>query len=110
MAALQERDEKSSSHAICTDAHRACRSAMTSAGAANHPNGFASVSPAVAAILASADVWDMTRPWMPVFWGMDNLARFKRAGFTFVAPTLRGWPPSVDDTRPCVERVKEIAT
>ncbi len=82
---------------------------MTSAGAANHPNGFASVSPAVAAILASADVWDMTLPWMPVFWEMDTLARFKRAGFIFVSLTLQGWPPTFDNTRQCVERFKEIA-
>jgi membrane dipeptidase len=53
-----------------------------------------SVSTSAAAILASADVWDVTLPWMPVFWDMAVLSRFKRAGFTFVSLTTQDWPPT----------------
>jgi len=40
------------------------------------------------AILASADVWDMTLPWVPPYWDLSVLARYKRAGYTFVSATL----------------------
>jgi membrane dipeptidase len=66
-------------------------------------------TPAVAKILASADVWDMTLPWMPVFWDIETLARYRRAGFTFVSLTLQDWAPTFDNTRECIRQFKEIA-
>lgn len=63
----------------------------------------------VAEILAASDVWDMTLPWLPVYWDLEILARYKRAGFTFVSLTLQDWPPTFDGTRQCIERFKEIA-
>jgi membrane dipeptidase len=61
-------------------------------------------------IIAASDVWDMTVPWMPVYWEMDTLARFKRAGFTYVSLTLQEWPPTFDNTQLSIERFKELAS
>jgi membrane dipeptidase len=60
--------------------------------------------------LADADVWDMTVPWMPVYWDLDTLARFKRAGFTFISLTLQEWPPTFENTRLSIERFKTMAS
>jgi membrane dipeptidase len=51
----------------------------------------------------------MTLPWLPIYWEIDTLARYKRAGYTFVSATLQDWPPTLDGMRQCVERFKEIA-
>jgi membrane dipeptidase len=67
------------------------------------------VSPGVASILAGADVWDMTLPWIPIYWDMDILARYKRAGYSFVSLTLQDWPPTFEGTRRCIERFKGTA-
>ena len=66
-------------------------------------------NPAVVEILASADVWDMTLPWLPIYWDISVLARYKRAGYTFVSATLQDWPPTMDGTRRCIDRFKELA-
>jgi membrane dipeptidase len=62
-----------------------------------------------AEILASSDVWDMTLPWLPLYWDIDILARYKRAGYTFVSATLQDWPPTLEGMRQCVQRFKEVA-
>jgi membrane dipeptidase len=64
---------------------------------------------ASASILRTADVWDMTLPWIPVYWDLEVLARYRRAGFTFVSASLQDWPPSLDGMRVCIEQFKEIA-
>jgi membrane dipeptidase len=64
---------------------------------------------AVAAVMSSADVWDMTLPWIPCYWDLEILARYRRAGYTFVSATLQDWPPTFEGTRRCIERFKEIA-
>lgn len=64
--------------------------------------------PGVAEILAESDVWDLTLPWLPVYWDIDVLARYKRAGFTFVSLTLQDWPPTLEGMQQCVGRFKEI--
>jgi membrane dipeptidase len=61
------------------------------------------------AILRSADVWDMTLPWLPVYWNMDVLRRYKRAGYTFVSLTLQDWPPTLKGMRECIARFRELA-
>jgi membrane dipeptidase len=60
-------------------------------------------------ILASADVWDMTLPWLPEYWEIETLARFRKAGFTFVSATLQDWPPTFDGMREAIRRFKELA-
>lgn len=69
------------------------------------------MNPAVAAILGTSDVWDMTLPcaWGPVCWDMDILARFKKAGYTFVSMTLQDWPPSFEGMCHQIKRFKEFA-
>lgn len=66
-------------------------------------------SAAAARLLATSDIWDMTLPWLPIYWDMDVLARYRRAGFTFVSLTLQDWPPTFDGTRQCIERFKKTA-
>lgn len=65
-------------------------------------------SPATS-IVVSSDVWDMTLPWLPIYWDIDILRRYKRAGFTFVSLTLQDWPPTFDGTRQAIEHYKELS-
>jgi membrane dipeptidase len=60
-------------------------------------------------LLATSDVWDVTLPWLPIYWDMDILRRYRRAGFTFVSLTLQDWPPTLEGMRACIERFKSIA-
>lgn len=66
-------------------------------------------NPAVAEILRTSEVWDMTLPWVPVYWDIAVLARYRRAGYTFVSATLQDWPPTFEGMRSCIERFKEMA-
>lgn len=66
-------------------------------------------NPTIAAILSSTDVWDMTLPWIPCYWDLEILARYKRVGYTFISATLQDWPPTFDGTRQCIERFRELA-
>src|ERR1700688_841676 len=79
------------------------------AQAASHRSGVAGANPVVAAILASADVWDMTLPWLPIYWDLNVLARYKRAAYTFVSASLQDWPPTFEGMRRCIEQFKELA-
>lgn len=66
--------------------------------------------PAVAGILASADVWDMTVPWTAECRDMETLRRYQRAGFTFVSLTLQDWgPPTFEGTLEAIRRFKQSA-
>jgi len=67
-------------------------------------------NPAVAAVMSSADIWDMTLPWIPCYWDMQIMARYRQAGYTFVSATLQDWPPTFEGTRQCIERFKAIAS
>jgi membrane dipeptidase len=67
------------------------------------------VNPAVAEILQTSDVWDMTLPWVPVYWNIDVLARYRRAGYTFVSATLQDWPPTFEGMRASIERFRQMA-
>jgi membrane dipeptidase len=69
----------------------------------------AAIDPAVTAILANSDVWDITLPWLPGYQEMETLARYRRAGFTFVSATLQDWPPTFEGTMECIDRFKELA-
>ena len=66
-------------------------------------------NPAVAAILSATDIWDMTLPWLPCYWDLEILARYRHAGYTFVSATLQDWPPTFDGTRRCIERFQALA-
>jgi membrane dipeptidase len=68
-----------------------------------------SESPTAASLLASSDVWDMTLPWMPLYWDLDILARYKRSGYTFVSTTTQDWPPTFEGTQRGIEQFKELA-
>ena len=46
----------------------------------NSPTGRVTVRPAVAEILASSEVWDMTLPWLDYMQDISILRRFKAAG------------------------------
>lgn len=76
---------------------------------ADNPRKRVTVDPAVSAILAAADVWDMTLPWLQEQQEMATLARFKRAGFTFVSATAEDFPPTFDGVLQCIERFREAA-
>jgi membrane dipeptidase len=58
---------------------------------------------------SSADIWDMTLPWLPIYWDMAILKRYRQAGFTFVSLTLQDWPPSLENTRQAIESFKALA-
>jgi membrane dipeptidase len=62
----------------------------------------------VAELLASADVWDLTLPWVPMYWDLETLAAYRAAGYTFVSASLTDWPPSWEGTLDAVERFKRI--
>ena len=63
--------------------------------------------PAAAAILASSDVWDMTIAWLQVYWNMETLRRYKRAGYTFASLTLQDWPPTFERMPRMIAEFKE---
>src|SRR5262245_17264149 len=65
--------------------------------------------PRVAAILHTSEVWDMTLPWLKEQQHMETLARFKRAGFTFVSATAEDFPPTLEGVQECIERFTEAA-
>lgn len=67
------------------------------------------IDPAVNEMLGSCDVWDMTLPWIPMYWDMEVLARYKRSGYTFVSATLQDWPPTFTGTQQCIKRFKDFA-
>ncbi len=50
----------------------------------------------------------MTLPWLPTYWDLDVLARYRRAGYTFVSASLTDWPPTFEGTSVCIERFKEM--
>lgn len=70
----------------------------------NSPEAY----PVIAEILRTSAVWDMTLPWVPIYWNIDVLARYRRAGYTFVSATLQDWPPTFEGTRSSIERFKEM--
>jgi membrane dipeptidase len=59
--------------------------------------------------LTDSEVWDMTLPWLPIYWDLEVLASYHRAGYTFVSATLQDWPPTLEGTRRCIRRFKEVA-
>ena len=64
----------------------------------------------VARVISTAPgVWEMTLPWLPIYWDMDVLARYKRAGFTFVSLTLQDWPPTFEGMKRCIARFQALA-
>lgn len=67
------------------------------------------VDPEVSALLASCDVWDMTLPWLKSQQEMETLARFHRAGFTFVSATAEDFPPTMEGVRDCIAGFREAA-
>jgi membrane dipeptidase len=75
----------------------------------NHSSVGASAEHSAAAILKSSDVWDMTLPWLKEQQEMETLARFKRAGFTFVSATAEDFPPTLDGVLQCIRRFKDAA-
>lgn len=85
------------------------RTRSTTATPTGNSEPQANDNPAIAAVLSSADVWDMTLPWIPCYWDVEILARYRRAGYTFISATLQDWPPTFEGTRQCIERFKEMA-
>lgn len=67
---------------------------------------------AVAEILSSSDVWDMTLPWIwgPICWDLDVLARYKRVGYTFVSLTLQDWPPTLEGMRTQIQQFRDLVS
>jgi membrane dipeptidase len=59
--------------------------------------------------VAAPHVWDMTLPWLPIYWDMEILARYRRAGYTFVSLTLQDWPPTFEGMRRLIDQFKEMA-
>jgi membrane dipeptidase len=75
----------------------------------NNHGGHVTVRPMVAEILNSSDVWDMTLPWLLDQQDMSTLARFKRAGYTYVSATTEDFPPTLEGVQQCIERFREAA-
>jgi membrane dipeptidase len=71
---------------------------------------LSSLRPDVAALLASADVWDMIMPAvtpnLPMW--INALACYRRTGWTFVSLTLQDWPPTFEGMRRKVARFREL--
>jgi membrane dipeptidase len=75
----------------------------------NTPSGIGTDTHAAArALLSKCEVWDITLPWIPMYWDMHVLARYRGAGFTFVSATLQDWPPTFEGTRACIERFRRL--
>jgi membrane dipeptidase len=55
-------------------------------------------------LLSSTEAWDLTLPWLPVYWDIDILRRYHAAGYTFASATLQDWPPTWEGTQ------RDIAT
>src|SRR5262249_35897178 len=60
-------------------------------------------------LLGSTDVWEMTLPWLPVYWDVEILRRYRQSGYSFVSATLSDWPASFAGTLRAIERFREIA-
>jgi membrane dipeptidase len=54
-------------------------------------------------------VWDMTLPWAEEYWDMEVLARFKRAGFTYLSATIQDIPATFRGVTQAIQRFKELA-
>jgi membrane dipeptidase len=68
------------------------------------------IDPPKPAVLDTAEVWDMTLPWLPVYWDLEILARYRRAGYSFVSVTLQDWPPTLEGMRRSISDFKAIAS
>jgi membrane dipeptidase len=66
------------------------------------------MDPKVKEILASSDVWDMTLAWVPVYWEMETLRRYKKAGYTFASLTLQNWPPTYERMLELIDKFKAM--
>ncbi|WP_129645521.1 dipeptidase [Peristeroidobacter agariperforans] len=75
----------------------------------NSSSGRVTVQPAVAEILASSDVWDMTLPWLDEYQDISILARFRQAGYTFVSATTEDFPPTFEGVQQCIQRFRDAA-
>jgi membrane dipeptidase len=63
---------------------------------------------AVREVLASCDVWDMTLPWTLPQQDVELLARYKRAGFTFVSATAQEIPTTFEGVVKCIQHCKRL--
>jgi len=77
------------------------------AGERNHSSGRVTIQSAVAEILASSEVWDMTLPWLDDFQDISILARFRQAGYDFVSATTEDFPPTLEGVQQCIQRFRE---
>jgi membrane dipeptidase len=50
----------------------------------------------------------MTLPWLPIYWDIDILRRYKQSGFTFMSLTLQDWPPTFEGMRQVVRHYKRL--
>ncbi len=62
----------------------------------------------VSELLAGVDVWDVTLPWVPMYWDLDTLAAYRDSGWTFVSASLTDWPPTWEGTLDAVARFKQL--
>ena len=42
------------------------------------------------------NVWDLTLPWVRMYWSIDVLRRYWQAGYTYISLTVQDMPPSFD--------------
>ncbi|MEM1050496.1 MAG: membrane dipeptidase [Pseudomonadota bacterium] len=49
-------------------------------------------------------VWDLTVPWVEMYWSIDLLKRYRQAGYTFASLTIQDMPPSFDGVLRDIER------
>ena len=61
------------------------------------------------ALIENAEsVWDMTLPWVEMYWSVEVLKRYRRAGYTYISLTIQDMPASFSGVLTEVARFKEL--
>ena len=54
------------------------------------------------------DVWDMTVPWVEMYWSIDVLNRYRQAGYTFANLTIQDMPASYEGVQSEVAKFQKL--
>lgn len=56
----------------------------------------------------AGNVWDLTIPWVEMYWSIELLRRYQRAGYSFVSLTIQDMPPTFDGVFRDIERFAHL--
>lgn len=59
-------------------------------------------------ITKAEHVWDLTLPWVEMYWSIDVLKRYREAGYTYISLTIQDMPASYEGVLKEVVRFKEL--